>query len=902
MYRFFNFGLFFFLICSVGFAQPVISYQSTNIMWGGRTVSVTVHPVFSDEVIAASATGGLFKTTDGGVSWKHLDGLPVFMMMDVAYNPIFTNKVIATCLVDTDTSHTMGIWMSNDRGETWSQAPAPVVFYLAGSIPRYNKRFSAYGISFDMNGVAYVGTDYGIAIGKSGHTRWEHVMFDRTIPLADNKLQNAAYSLIAFGSGKLLIGASSGVYYCNDMYLAKPFVKSMTEIVFSEQVIHGMAQSPYSEKDIVIAPKVKELWVSTDTGKLFYSTPIPEFDRESRPPVVAMVKTPGRPGYIDIYTQRVKLFRKTCYKDELNVMAKNWVQMNVEHDDINGFGIVKDEVRYVADDGGLFKKIGEDHWRCTGIGRNGYNALQVYQVWGQKTEPPAPSTAGIIPIQPRVNPVITNSNSNANPKIDYYFGTQDNDIWSSSDKGVSWPHNGGTEGGGFDGPRIFAGSPLGVWPFIYIDNSLGINKGAWPNYAPFGPWRDPGVPSGNPKYAGNGTFLQLFFDTLTGNKKIMQTQTYGSRWDTVAGIRGYNLFQGEKAGMNDNYFMYFPYARPLTPLYDLGNIGLLRLQCTISRGGAVAYTLESMDTVSTLGSLMIYGTDFAWPTVYGFDPNNGNTLLVPDARDKVMKWSRDGGRNWKTDFALTRLVTENDRYIFSESPVNFLVWTVSFNPSDSRQIAIGTKDAGIVYTRNGGLNWCRIPGSKQIPHITSIWWDFDGTALISSYGRGLWRFNPAAYQAGSGECISTLVPIGAITLQKNRADIPFRNLPVQTTVQPIISAQLQPVSIANLNRPSVPVAGIISSTMYNGEMVMGSNGFVRITGFGFSPSISATLELDGKIILKNIPVDKEGKINFPVTLNLPQGINRLIIVQQNLKNKTETTLVIKKPFRDDKNK
>jgi hypothetical protein len=226
----------------------------TDVRWGGRTVAITVHPISTEEVIAASASGGLFKSTDGGTNWRHLDNLPVTVMMDVKYNPIFSDRLIATCIVDTDTAHTMGIWLSNDRGETWRQAPTPVVMIPFGGTPRYNRRFSAYGISFDMNGVAYVGTDFGVAVGKSGHNVWEHVAHDTRMPVASDKLQNAVYSVSAFGSGKLVIGARSGVYYCNDMYLRRPFRKSSSPIVFAHQVTHGIARSPFSEKNFMITP------------------------------------------------------------------------------------------------------------------------------------------------------------------------------------------------------------------------------------------------------------------------------------------------------------------------------------------------------------------------------------------------------------------------------------------------------------------------------------------------------------------------------------------------------------------------------------------------------------------------------------------------------------------------
>jgi hypothetical protein len=879
----------FVLISAATFSQPLIQSVVTDVRWGGRTVAITVHPVFTEEVIAASATGGLFKSTNGGATWRHLDNLPVFTMMDVKYNPIFTNKVIATCLVDTDTSHTMGIWISNDRGETWSQIAAPVIVTAWSSASRYNKRFSAYGVSFDVNGVAYVGTDYGIAVGKSGHSLWEHVVHDTRMAVATDKLQNAVFSVCGFGSGKLVIGAKSGVYYCNDMYLRKPFRKSASTIKFISQVTHGIARSPFSEKDFIIAPNDTLVMVSTDTALTFINKDMPPGGRTSRLPVVAIVRNPTLPDYLDIYIHKVQWWKKTCHKNELNNFDKAWEMMYVEHDDMNGFATVGDEVRYVASDGGVFKKISADRWRCVGQGRGGYNALQVYHVWGQKIQNFGISipSGGIFPSAP------------GGPKVDYYMGTQDNNIWSSADGGRTWPYDGGIEGGAFEGPRAINISIFGSVAFV--DNSLGQNRFSQPNFGGVSNWRNPGEPFGNPKYAGHETYVQFFFDTLSGDINIMKTQSYGIRWEKIGTISGYRLWQGEKVSQDSAFTMYIPYARPLSPALGFSNVGLMRFQKKVFNDGRPdTYSLSNMDTVRSMGSLMAYGADFSWPVVYGFDMNDAQKLLAPDAVDKVMKWSFDGGKTWRPDNNLTRLITENGRYTFGESAVNFLVWTVSFNPSNSRQIAIGTKDAGLIYTSDGGMSWCRIPGTKQIPNITSIWWDFNGTALISSYGRGLWRFNPAAFTKSGSACISNLITIKVKDITRPIADIPLDvkadKAQVSTRFEPaFIKPILLPTNYSSVSRP---VASISTSTTRSGEMVVGDNGKITIFGYGFSATSNASIELEGKILINNIPVNKDGTIKYIMSFKKSPGIYTLQVVQYINNNKIETPVIVKVPFTD----
>ena len=865
------------LLVTWGHAQPPVQTLVTDVRWGGRTISITIHPTVANEVIAASATGGLFKSADGGTTWRHLDNLPVYGMMDVKYNPIFSNKVIATSLADTDTSHIMGIWISNDRGETWSQVAAPVVYYAFGSIPRYNKRFSGYGISFDMNGVAYVGTDYGIAIGRAAHTSWEHVVHDSRMSVSADKLQNAIFSVEAFGSGKLIIGGRSGVYYCNDMYMRRPFRKSSTAVFFLDQIIHGIARSPYSERDIMITPNANKVMVSNDSAFTFTDKDMPPGDRTSRNPLITILKNPSLTDYVDVYVHKVQLWRKTCHKNELNRFAKSWMMMNVVHDDMNGFAAVGSELLFVVGDGGVFKKSGEV-WNCVGNGRGGYNALQAYQVWGQR---------------------IINPRTMAPVRTDYYFGTQDNNLWSSSDAGATWPFDGGIEGAGFDGPRVITNATANS--VVSINNSSGQNQISRPNFAGIGIWSDPGFPRGNPKYAGNGTYVQFFFDTLTGESRIMKTINNGTSWDIIGRINGYSFWQNEKVSNDTAFTMYIPYARPLPTTNGLSNIGLLRLQRKIYADRRPDnYLLFNMDTVRSMGSMMVYGADFSWPTVYAFDHNDSYKLLAPDVDNKVMKWSFDAGRTWREDRNLTKLITENGRYIFYESPANMCVWSVSFNPSNSRQIAIGTKEAGLIYTDDGGINWCRIAGSKQIPYITSIWWDFDGTALISSYGRGIWRFNPALHRRSSGECISNLITIRVRDVMQPITDKPFvintGALPVVIKPEPAIA---KPVYVPMLD-PLItrPVVSIITSTTRAGEMVVGADGKLLIQGFGFSAIANASIELNESTLVKSIPVHKDGTLHYPMILKRPPGIYQLKIVQLINNKKMETPVIVKIPFTD----
>jgi hypothetical protein len=86
---------------------------------GGRANTIAVHPN-NNTILVASESGGLFKSGDGGNTWQHVDGLPVFYTNAVAFVPSDAPSdpkiVIVSANEDFSVSNRGGIWRSENGG------------------------------------------------------------------------------------------------------------------------------------------------------------------------------------------------------------------------------------------------------------------------------------------------------------------------------------------------------------------------------------------------------------------------------------------------------------------------------------------------------------------------------------------------------------------------------------------------------------------------------------------------------------------------------------------------------------------------------------------------------------------------------------------------------------------
>ena len=73
-----------------------VSEFQPNIPNGGRADTIAVHPTNDNTILVASESGGLFRSTDRGHTWLHVDSLPVIWTRAVAFLPANPDVIIVT--------------------------------------------------------------------------------------------------------------------------------------------------------------------------------------------------------------------------------------------------------------------------------------------------------------------------------------------------------------------------------------------------------------------------------------------------------------------------------------------------------------------------------------------------------------------------------------------------------------------------------------------------------------------------------------------------------------------------------------------------------------------------------------------------------------------------------------
>ncbi len=193
----------------------------TNIP--GRVSDVAFDPLHPDTMWAGNATGGLVKSTDGGTTWAFVfDDAPTLSIGDIAVDP--TNPaVVYVGTGEANGGHNnhpgAGLYKSTDGGLTWKSGGLEETTSIGRVLVDYNNPSRVW--------VAAIGSYFapdpnrGVYRSLNGGTSWDLVLFlnDSTgvvdlalHPTNPDILYAAAWQRVRRVTGAKLSGIGSGIY------------------------------------------------------------------------------------------------------------------------------------------------------------------------------------------------------------------------------------------------------------------------------------------------------------------------------------------------------------------------------------------------------------------------------------------------------------------------------------------------------------------------------------------------------------------------------------------------------------------------------------------------------------------------------------------------------------------
>lgn len=674
---------------------------------GGRANTITVHPANDDVMLVTTESGGLFRTTDRGATWTHVDGLPAYLTNAVAYVPDDPDVVILTTLEDFRTANGGGIWRSVDGGLHWMHVtPGPP------QPPGVPDRLSAYEISIAPDtGKIHVGHNWGLSISSDQGLTWTHVD-----PFGSG--DRRVFSVLAQPGGRIIAAGPAGVRRSPDGGATWLAATTGPGEIWD---LHALGGSPFDPRTAYAVNGNTQLFFTMDAGDTWTRIPAAPGGGGGCGGITfvkAIGHTFGFPPFPPQNALRL-WFGNRCGLSTLDATpvgftphftyGGSWTNRAIDHSDTRDLAFTNaKEPLLLGTDGGLHHTAdGGMHWTFTGGGRDGFNALQITEVKGQW-----------------INNI---------GRYDLYFGTQDNNLYASSDNGATWINPWCCEGFFIERtPRVdqAVDSKITFRACGGCDHFL-----ADPLFTNVTLWPDPPAPGGTPKIVNRSFYVQGIEADGIFQKGMAQTPNLGMSWSQYAEIPEDRRDLSKLA--IPGTFQPVLYQSIRTGWDAAGNFEVNTLARVVKRllasGANVFYPAHN-----NFGGLGIKPTMWAWYQVFGVDSGNSTHVIAPDVVNQRMMETWDGGENWTEIPGLTSMVTSGGAFLFRRGIFPFAS-AVSFSPNDPNMVAVGTLNNGVFVSGDRGATWTKVPDSEGATDLTSIEWKTGNEAVISSYGRGLWR-------------------------------------------------------------------------------------------------------------------------------------------------------------------
>jgi hypothetical protein len=688
---------------------PTWSVQSVDptIPNGGRINSIAVKPGDPRIVLLGTDSGGIFRSSDQGVSWENRSP-DAWVIRGVEWHPTTTNLVFATARADSQSPPSGGLHRSTDGGLNWTKVP---LIGSAGSIPSYNQ--SGYGIDFSpTGGGGLVGSDEGVIVTTDRGATWTSVPFGPGSPVG---------TVLALTDQNFIACSDSGAFHSSDGGRSWRRAVGFPGITSVYASAGAVIPPPPGQAAVSALIYGSDHWVyrTTDQGRTYsrYKQAPGGWELAGGNAYVRVTPSKTSPTtQIDIYlgnllaTYRIK----NASRQLTTIPPGSFSLVEGAHSDprdlvFNAAG----DPWLLGGDGGLeVYNSATDTFQYPATGRRGFNALQVMDVFTHW---------------------VGNSSYVS-------FGTQDNDIWTSgSPTAGPWIEGPGSEGHSFSGPRFVPFSVPGpkntAWSFdtSWTFRQLFQSAEVWPQPA--------GVAS-IPHLIQGSTWIMGAVNTGGFQRGHIITTDNGATWTQLTRISGRLTGQPRPCPSNP-LIVYQAYEAPFDARLGLTPIKLARILINLS----VSPPTASIDfpPMTGMDGLGLMDTMWDYAPVFGIDSRDPQKLIAPGYFN-ILPWRRpenrvftssDGGNTWTFHTSLsTQLDTQAMGLALGAFPN---LSHVSFRPDDARFVIAATRTRGLLYSMDRGVSFQEIPGTRQIPYVPKVSWLTGNEAYVATYGRGIWR-------------------------------------------------------------------------------------------------------------------------------------------------------------------
>ena len=231
---------------------------------GGRTRALVINPANPNIMYAASVAGGVWKTTNGGVSWNPVsDMIANLAVCSLVLDPTNPNVIYAGTgegYFNVDSVRGAGIFRSSDGGSTWSQLTGTRTadFYFVNDIvisPSNNKRL-------------YAATGTGVWRTTDSGTTWTKVLDPKNI--TNNETIKGGCLDLAIRTDQItadVVFASCGIVEQSAIYRSK-------NAAGNERWDQLLTKEGMGRTALAIAPSNQNIIyaVSANVAEFFYQT------------------------------------------------------------------------------------------------------------------------------------------------------------------------------------------------------------------------------------------------------------------------------------------------------------------------------------------------------------------------------------------------------------------------------------------------------------------------------------------------------------------------------------------------------------------------------------------------------------------------------------------------------